>query len=176
MSQSVEAKQAIVDEVNSVAVAAQSAVAAEYRGLTVAEMTQLRAAARKSGVYVKVVKNTLAKRAIQGTSFECMKASLKGPLVLAFSRDDPGAAARVFKGFAKDHEKLVTVALSVGGELYPASDLDRLASLPTLNDARAMLLRLLKAPMSQLVRTLAEPGAMLARTLKARSEQQPPAA
>jgi large subunit ribosomal protein L10 len=176
MSQSVEAKQAIVTEVNSVAATAQSAVAAEYRGLTVAEMTQLRVAARKSGVYVKVVKNTLAKRAIEGTSFECMKGSLKGPLVLAFSREDPGAAARVFKGFAKDHEKLVTVALSLGGELYPASDIDRLASLPTLDEARASLLRLLKAPMSQLVRTLAEPGAMLARTLKARGEQQPPAA
>ena len=176
MAQSVEAKQAIVTEVNSVAATAQSAVAAEYRGLTVAEMTQLRVAARKSGVYVKVVKNTLAKRAIEGTSFECMKGSLKGPLVLAFSREDPGAAARVFKGFAKEHDKLVTVALSIGGELYPASDLDRLASLPTLDDARASLLRLLKAPMSQLVRTLAEPGAMLARTLKARGEQQPPAA
>ena len=176
MSQSVEAKQAIVTEVNSVAAAALSAVADEYRGLTVAEMTQLRVAARKSGVYVKVVKNTLAKRAIEGTSFECMKGSLKGPLVLAFSREDPGAAARVFKGFAKDHEKLVTVALSVGGELYPASDIDRLAALPTLNEARAGLLRVLMAPMTQLVRTLAEPGAMLARTLKARSEQQPPAA
>jgi large subunit ribosomal protein L10 len=166
-----EAKQAVVAEVASVAATAQSAVAAEYRGLTVAEMTQLRSEARKSNVYVKVVKNTLARRAIEGTSFECMQGSLRGPLVLAFSREDPGAAARVFKGFAKDHEKLVTVALSVGGELYPASDLDRLASLPTLDEARAMLLRTLNAPMSQLVRLLAEPGAMLARTLKARSEQ-----
>jgi large subunit ribosomal protein L10 len=171
MSTSIEAKQAVVAEVAEVAANAQSAVAAEYRGLTVSEMTKLRAAARKSGVYVRVVKNTLAKRAIEGTSFECMKGSLKGPLVLAFSREDPGAAARVFKGFAKDHDKLVTVALSVGGELYPASDLDRLASLPTLNDARSMLLGVLVAPLSQLVRTLAEPGAMLARTLKARGEQ-----
>jgi large subunit ribosomal protein L10 len=171
MSLTVEAKQAVVTEVASVAKTAQSAVAAEYRGLTVAEMTKLRVAARQSGVYVKVVKNTLARRAIEGTSFECMKGSLKGPLVLAFSREDPGAAARVVKGFAKEHDKLVTVALSVGGELYPASDLDRLASLPTLDDARSMLLRTLAAPMSQLVRTLAEPGAMLARTLKARGEQ-----
>ena len=92
---------------------------------------------------MRVVKNTLARRAIEGTSFECMKGSLKGPLVLAFSREDPGAAARVFKGFAKDHEKLVTVALSVGGELYPASDIDRLASLPTLEEARASLLRVM---------------------------------
>ena len=106
-------------------------------------MTKLRAAARAANVYVRVVKNTLARRAIEGTSFECMKGSLKGPLVLAFSRDDPGAAARVFKGFAKEHDKLVTVALSVGGELYPAADLDRLASLPTLDEARASLLRVM---------------------------------
>ncbi len=129
MSQNVEAKQAVVTEVAAVAKTAQSAVAAEYRGLTVAEMTKFRVAARQAGVYVRVVKNTLARRAIEGTSFECMKASLKGPLVLAFSREDPGAAARVVKGFAKEHDKLVTVALSIGGELYPASDIDRLASL-----------------------------------------------
>ena len=171
MALNTEAKAQVVAEVNSVAVSAQSAIAAEYRGLTVAEMTKLRSTARKSGVYVKVVKNTLAKRALSGTSFECMGPRLKGPLVLAFSRDDPGAAARVFKGFAKDHDKLVTVAVALGGELYEASDLDRVASLPTLDEARASLLGLLVAPLSQLVRTLAEPGAMLARTLQARGEQ-----
>jgi large subunit ribosomal protein L10 len=171
MSSTVEAKQAIVTEVAAVAQTAQSAVAAEYRGLTVAEMTKLRVSARQAGVYVRVVKNTLARRAIEGTSFECMKGSLRGPLVLAFSREDPGAAARVVKGFAKEHEKLVAVALSIGGELLPASDLDRLASLPTLEDARAGLVRVLAAPMTKLVRTLAEPAAMLARTLKRRSEQ-----
>jgi large subunit ribosomal protein L10 len=175
MSTTVEAKQAVVTEVAAIAKTAQSAVAAEYRGLTVAEMTKLRAAARASNVYMRVVKNTLARKAIEGTSFECMKGSLKGPLVLAFSRDDPGAAARIVKAFAKEHDKLKTVALSVGGELYPAQDLDRLASLPTLDEARAMLLRVMNAPMTQLVRTLAEPAAMLARTLKARSEQQPAA-
>jgi len=171
MSLTVEAKHAVVTEVAAVAKTAQSAVAAEYRGLTVAEMTKFRMAARQADVYVRVVKNTLARRAIEGTSFECMKGSLKGPLVLAFSREDPGAAARVVKGFAKEHEKLVTVALSIGGELYPASDIDRLASLPTLTDARTMFVRVLNAPLTQLVRTLAEPAAMLARTLKARSEQ-----
>lgn len=171
MSRNVEAKQAVVTEVAAVAQTAQSAVAAEYRGLTVAEMTKLRVAARQAGVYVRVVKNTLARRAIEGTTFECMKGSLRGPLVLAFSREDPGAAARVVKGFAKEHDKLKAVALSIGGELYPASDLDRLASLPTLDEARASLARVLNAPLTQLVRTLAEPAAMLARTLKARSEQ-----
>jgi large subunit ribosomal protein L10 len=171
MSSTVEAKSAIVTEVAAVAKTAQSAVAAEYRGLTVAEMTKLRVAARQAGVYVRVVKNTLARRAIEGTSFECMKGSLRGPLVLAFSREDPGAAARVVKGFSKEHEKLKTVALSIGGELYPASDIDRLASLPTLTDARTSLVRVLNAPLTKLVRTLVEPAAMMARTLKARSEQ-----
>jgi large subunit ribosomal protein L10 len=134
-------------------------------------MTALRVAARKADVYVKVVKNTLAKRAVQGTDFECMRESFKGPLVLAFSRRDPGAAARVIRSFAKDHDKLVTVALALGGELYGAGDIDRVASLPTLDQARAKLLGTLQAPMGQLVRVLAEPAAMLARTLKARSEQ-----
>ncbi|HEY5566798.1 MAG TPA: 50S ribosomal protein L10 [Gammaproteobacteria bacterium] len=171
MPLNIEAKKALVDEVNTVAASAQAAVAAEYRGLTVAEMTALRVAARKADVYVKVVKNTLAKRAVQGTDFECMRESFKGPLVLAFSRRDPGAAARVIKSFAKDHDKLVTVALALGGELYGAKDIDRVASLPTLDQARAKLLGTLQAPLGQLVRVLAEPAAMLARTLKARSEQ-----
>jgi large subunit ribosomal protein L10 len=171
MPLSIEAKKAMVAEVSSVAATAQSAVAAQYIGLTVAEMTALRVAARKADVYLKVVKNTLAKRAVEGTEFQCMQESFKGPLVLAFSREDPGAAARVIKGFAKDHDKLVTVALSLGGELYGADDIDRVASLPTLDQARAQLLGTLQAPLSQLVRTLAEPGAMLVRTLKARSEQ-----
>jgi large subunit ribosomal protein L10 len=174
MANDLEAKQAVVTEVAAVAKTAQSAVAAQYRGLTVAEMTKLRVSARQSGVYLRVVKNTLARRAIEGTSFECMTGSLKGPLVLAFSREDPGAAARVVKGFSKEHDKLVTVALSIGGELYPASDIDRLASLPTLVEARTSLVRLLNASLTKLVRTLAEPAAMLARTLKARSEQPQP--
>lgn len=165
MALQLEAKQAVVAEVNAVAGTAQSAVAAEYRGLTVAEMTALRAAARSAQVYVRVVKNTLARRAVVGTSFECMRDSLNGPIVLAFSRDDPGAAARVVKQFAKDHDKLVAVALSLGGELLGASDLDRVAELPTLDEARARLLRVLVAPATRLVRTLAEPGAMLARVL-----------
>jgi large subunit ribosomal protein L10 len=167
----VEAKQALVAEVNAVAVSAQSAVAAEYRGLTVAELTKLRVAARKADVYVKVVKNTLARRAVQGTEFECLREKLKGPLVLAFSRGDPGAAARVIKSFAKEHEKLVTVAVALGGALYSPKDIDRVAALPTLEQARAKVLGTLVAPAAQLVRLLAEPGARLARTLKARSEQ-----
>ena len=172
MPLNMKAKQAVVAEVNAVAAGAQSAVAAEYRGLTVAEMTELRVAARNADVYLKVVKNTLARRAVEGTEFECMQASFQGPLLLAFSREDPGSAARVIKGFAKDHERLVTVSLSIGGQLYEANELDRLASLPTLDEARATLLSVLQAPASQLVRTLAEPAAMLARTLQARTSQE----
>jgi large subunit ribosomal protein L10 len=172
MPLSIEQKRALVDEVSQVAASAHSAVAAEYRGLTVGELTELRVQARKSDVYLKVVKNTLARRAIEGTDFECMQSSLKGPLILAFSREDPGAAARVIKGFAKDHDKLVTVAVALGGALYSAGDLDRVAALPTLDEARANLLGTLSAPMSQLVRTLAEPAAMLARTLSQRAAQE----
>jgi large subunit ribosomal protein L10 len=171
MPLNIEAKKDIVAEVNAVAVAAHSAVAADYRGLSVAEMTALRAAARSAGVYVKVVKNTLARRAVEGTEFECMRSTFSGPLLLAFSKEDPGSAARVIRGFAKDHDKLIALAVALGGTLYAAEEIDRVASLPTLDEARAQLLGTLTAPMSQLVRTLAEPGAMLARTLKARSEQ-----
>jgi large subunit ribosomal protein L10 len=171
MPLSIEAKRELVDEVSQVAASAQSAVAAEYRGLSVGEMTELRVQARQSDVYLKVVKNTLAKRAIAGTEFECMQDSLSGPLILAFSREDPGAAARVIKGFAKNHEQLKAIALALGGELYSAADLDRVAALPTLDEARAKLLGTLIAPMSQFVRTIAEPAAMLARTLAQRGEQ-----
>ena len=171
MPLSIEAKRELVDEVSQVAATALSAVAAEYRGLTVGEMTELRAEARNSEVYLKVVKNTLAKRAVEGTEFECLQPSLSGPLILAFSREDPGAAARVIKSFAKDHENLKTVAVALGGSLYSAADLDRVAALPTLDEARGKLLGTLIAPMSQLARTLAEPAGMLARTLSQRGEQ-----
>jgi large subunit ribosomal protein L10 len=163
-------KQALVAEVKEIAATAESAIAAEYRGLSVAQMTEFRAKARGEGVYVRVVKNTLAKRAVDGTEFACLSDVLRGPLLLAFSRDDPGAAARVVKEFAKDNEALTTRAVAVGGVLYGPEDLARLASLPTLDQARGMLLGVLQAPLTQLVRTLAEPPAMLARVLGARSE------
>ena len=172
MALRLEDKKALVEEVNAVAGDSITAVAAQYRGLTVAEMTELRKVARSSGVYMRVVKNTLARRAVKGTDFECMQDTLKGPILLAFAKDDPGAAARVIKDFAKEHEALQAVSLSAGGQLLSASDLDRLADLPTLDRARAMLLGVLIAPMGTLVRTLAEPPAMLARTLSARGQQE----
>jgi large subunit ribosomal protein L10 len=172
MALRLEDKKALVKEVNAVAGDSVSAVAAEYRGLSVAEMTELRKQARNAGVYMRVVKNTLARRAVEGTEFECMRDSLKGPLLLAFAKDDPGAAARIIKNFAKEHNALTAVSLSAGGQLLPGSDLEKLADLPTLDQARAMLLGVFMAPMSQLVRTLAEPSAMLARTLNARAQQE----
>ena len=119
-----------------------------------------------------MVKNTLAKRAVEGTEFACLRESLKGPLILAFSREDPGAAARVFKDFAKGNDKLVTKAVAIGGVLYGPADLDRLASLPTLDQARAILLGVLQAPAAKLVRTLAEPPALVARVLAARAKAE----
>ena len=172
MALRLEDKKALVKEVNAVAGDSVTAVAAEYRGLTVAEMTALRKEARNAGVYMRVVKNTLARRAVEGTEFECMQDTLKGPILLAFAKDDPGAAARVIKNFAKEHGALQAVSLSAGGQLLPASDLATLAELPTLDQARAILLGVMMAPMTKLVRTLAEPSAMLARTLNARGSQE----
>ena len=172
MALRLEDKKALVKEVNAVAGDSVTAVAAEYRGLSVAEMTELRKEARNAGVYMRVVKNTLARRAVKGTEFECMYDTLKGPILLAFAKDDPGAAARVIKDFAKEHDALQAVSLAIGGQLLPATDLSKLADLPTLDQARAMLLGVMVAPMSTLVRTLAEPSAMLARTMGARGEQE----
>jgi len=172
MALNLEDKKTLVAEVAEVAAKAQSVVAAEYRGLTVGQMTELRAKARTQGVYMRVVKNTLARKALAGTSFESVGPKLKGPLVLAFSKDDPGAAARVVKDFAKGHDKLVATLVALGGQVLPAGELDRVASLPTREQALSMLLGVLKAPMSKLVRTLAEPPAKLARTLAAVRDQK----
>jgi len=173
MALRLEDKKALVAEVNDVA---QSVVAAEYRGLSVAQLTDLRAKARASRVYVRVVKNTLARRAVAGTQFECVGAQLKGPLILAFSVDDPGAAARLVKGFAKDHNKLVPTLVSLGGTVLSGKDLERVASLPTREQALAQLLGVLKAPIGKFVRTLAEPHAKLVRTIAAVKDQKQAAA
>ena len=167
MALSLEEKKAVVAEVAEVASQAHSAVAAEYSGLTVVEMTELRAKARADGVYVRVVKNTLARRAVQGTEFECMQAGFTGPLVLAFSKDDPGAAARVVKDFAKTHSKLMPKLVAVGGQLLGPGDLDRLASMPTRDQAISMLMSVMQAPIAKLARTLNEVPGKLVRTVAA---------
>ena len=176
MALRLEDKKTLVTEVNEIAQKAQSVVAAEYRGLSVAKLTELRAKARASKVYMRVVKNTLARRAVAGTPFECVGEKLKGPLILAFSQDDPGAAARLIKGFAKDHDKLVPTLVSLGGSVLPGKDLDRVASLPTREQALAQLLGVIKAPVVRFVRTLAEPHAKLVRTIAAVKDQKQAAA
>lgn len=176
MALNYEQKQAIVAAVAEIAASAHSVVAAEYNGLSAEDMTALRAQARAGGVYLRVVKNSLARRAIEGTDFECMKEALVGPMVLAFSQEDPGAAARVVKDFVKENDKLVVKAISVGGQLLAAAELDRLASLPTKDQAISMLMSVMTAPITKFVRTLAEPHAKLTRTIAAVGDSKQAAA
>ena len=172
MSLTTEQKHTVVSEVNEIAAHAQAAVAAEYIGLNVAQMTELRAKARDSGVCVRVVKNSLARRAVDGTPFECLQNSFTGPLLLVFSSEDPGAGARLVRDFSKDHKQLVTKAIAFAGQLRPAEDLQLLANMPTLDEARAQLLALFKAPQTKLVRTLAEPAGQFVRLLSAYTDSQ----
>lgn len=173
MALRLEEKKAIVSEVTQVAVDAHSAIAAEYRGLSVSELTELRAKAREQGVYLKVVKNTLAKRALEGTPYECMREGLVGPLMLAFSQEDPGSAARLINNFTKDNDLLAVKMISIGGELFEASELKRFSSLPSKDQAISMVMAVMKAPIEKFVRTLAEPHAKLVRTVAAiRDEKQ----
>jgi len=165
-------KKTIVAEVAEVAKTATSVVAANYSGLTVAQVTELRRSAREVGVHLRVVRNTLARRAFEGTKFACMDKALVGPLVLAFSKDDPGAAARLLKDYVKKFEKLEVKALSVEGALLPAKDLQRLASLPTRDEAIAQLMSVMQAPITKFVRTLAEPHSKLVRTFAALRDQK----
>ncbi|MCW8903229.1 MULTISPECIES: 50S ribosomal protein L10 [Sedimenticola] len=167
MPLNLEQKKAVVAEVAEVASTAYSAIAAEYRGLTVGEMTELRAKAREAGVYVRVVKNSLARRAVENTDFDCMKEELTGPLVIAFSQEDPGAAARVIKDFAKDHSKLVVKVVSIGGKLLAVSDLEALSKMPTYEQAVSMLMAVMKAPVEKLARTINEVPGKLVRTVAA---------
>ncbi len=154
-------KQDVVAEVAEIAAKAHSLIAAEYAGTTVAQMTAMRKKARESGVYLKVVKNTLASRAVAGTEYEVVQDKLVGPLLYAFSIEEPGAAGRLIKEFAKGNDKLQAKVVAVGGQLYPGSHVEVLASLPTRDQALAML-----------ARVLAEPASMLARAIKAVADQQ----
>ena len=172
MPLNLEDKRAIVVSVNAAASEALSAVVADYRGLSVAEMTNLRLKARETGVYLKVVRNTLAKRAVAGTDYECLIDSLVGPTVLAFSQDDPGAAARLIKDFAKDHDALEVKALAVGGVAYEAKDIDVLAKLPTRDEAIAQLMSVMQAPVAKFVRTLNEVPGKFVRTMAAVKDQK----
>ena len=165
-------KQAIVAEVNETASNALSAVMADYHGVSVDDMTELRSKAREQNVQVRVIRNTLAKRAFEGTEFECMNEVLLGPNILAFSIEDPGAAARIFKDFAKENEAFEIKALSVGGKLLSADQIDALAKLPTRDQAISMLMSVMLAPVTKLVRTFNEVPSKITRVVKAVGDQK----
>lgn len=165
-------KKAVVEEVSVVAAKAISAVVADYRGLTVNQMTKLRAKARESSVYVRVVPNNLTRRAFENTELACLSDRLVGPLFIALSLESPSDAARLLKDFSKTNDKLQIKALSVGSKVYEVEQLDVVASLPTKDEAIAKLLYVLKAPIEKFVRTLAEPHAKLVRTIAAIKDQK----
>jgi len=162
-----EAKKQIVSEVNDVASGALSAVVAEYRGLTVADMTTLRNKARDNGVYLRVVRNTLAKRAVEGTDFVCMQEAFTGPVICAFSKDEPGSAARLLKEFSKEYESMNVTALSIGGKLLGADQINAVASLPTHDEALAKLMSVMNGPITKLTRTLNDVPGKLVRVVAA---------
>lgn len=161
MALNLSQKQEVVAELADVAAKAHSLIAAEYAGTTVSQMTAMRKQARETGVFLKVVKNTLAARAVEGTEYECAKDALVGPLLYVFSLEEPGAAGRLIKDFAKTNDKLQAKVVAIGGELFPAGHVDVLASLPTRDQALAML-----------ARVLSEPAAMFARAVKAVADKQ----
>jgi large subunit ribosomal protein L10 len=161
MALNLSQKKEVDAELAEVAAKAHSLIAAEYAGITVSQMTAMRKKARETGVFLKVVKNTLASRAVAGTDYECVQDVLVGPLLYAFSMEEPGAAGRLIKEFSKGNDKLKPMVVSVGGKLLPASHVEVLASLPTLEQALGML-----------ARVLAEPASMFARVVKAVADQQ----
>lgn len=167
MSLNLEGKKAVVAEVNEIASTAYAAIAAEYRGLTVSDMTTLREAARKENVYLRVVRNTLARRAVEGTDFSCMQEGFTGPLVLGFSIEDPGSAARVMNDFAKENNKFEIKMVSIGGKLLPAGEIAKLAKMPTKDQAIGILMGTMLAPVEKFVRTLVAPTSKLVRTVAA---------
>jgi len=172
MALNLEAKKAVVEQVNAVANGAVSVGVAEYRGLNVGQMTNLRNAAMDADVSLRVVKNTLAKRALAETGCECITPVLSGPVILGFSQEDPGAVARVFRDFIKDNEALVVKGLGVSGEFIDADQLKRIASLPTKDQAISMLMALMLAPTEKLVRTLNEVPTKLTRVVAAIRDQK----
>lgn len=172
MAIGLDEKKAIVAEVNETAASALSLVVADARGVASNDMTALRATARENQVYLRVVRNTLAKRAFEGTDYECVNDTLAGPSLFGFSLEDPGAAARLFKDFAKQNDKFEVKALSISGTLMGADQLDVLAKLPTRDQALSMLMSVMKAPVTKLAQTMNEVPGKLVRTLAAVRDQK----
>ncbi len=172
VGQNLTAKQAIVGEVAEVAANSTSLIAADFTGIDVAAMTQLRAKARAANVYLRVVKNTLTRRAVQGTDYAAITERVVGPLLLAFSVEEPGTAARLLKDFRKEHEAFTIKFIAMDGRVLEPEALDAVASLPTRDEALAQLMGVMKAPVAKLVRTLAAPNQKLVGTLAAVREHK----
>jgi len=172
---SLEQKQATVSEVSAQLARAQAVIVAEYRGLNVERVTQLRAKARKSGLYLRVLKNTLARRAVQGTPFEKLAGELSGPLMYGISQD-PVAGAKVLAEFARDNEHFVIKAGAMPNTLMSAKDIKALALLPSREELLAKLMGTMQAPVATLVRTMNEVPGKFVRTLAALRDQREKAA
>ena len=166
MSLNLEQKQAVVAEVAAKLAGAQAVIVAEYRGLDVGRVTQLRAKARKSGLYLRVLKNTLARRAVKGTPFESLSDQMVGPLMYGIAAD-PVAGAKVLSDFARENERFVIRGGAMPGSRMSDKDVKALALLPSREQLLAKLAGTLQAPMAKLVRTMNEVPARLARTLAA---------
>ena len=171
MSLSLEQKKAVVAEISAQVAKAQAIVIAEYRGLGVGNMTDLRREARKSGVYLRVLKNTLARRAVSGTPFEKLSEKLTGPLIYGIS-PDPVATAKVLNEFAKANDKLVIRAGAMPNAVITANEVKALASMPSREELLARLLGTMQAPIAQFVRTLNEIPSRFVRTLAAVRDQK----
>ena len=167
MALKLDGKQAIVRDVHEAADGALTVAAADYRGMTVAEMTAMRATARERGVWLRVVRNTLARQAIAGTKHEPLSEVLAGPTMLALSNENLGAAARLLKDCAQQYDALEVKGLSVGNGFLAASELTRVAQLPTLDEARAQLMGVMLAPVGKLARALGDVPGRLARVVAA---------
>lgn len=154
MALNLDDKKAVVELVSAIAAESGSMVTAEYRGLSVTQLTELRANARAANVQIKVAKNTLVRRAVKGTKFEDMADTLSGPLIFAFSGEELGNAARIFKDFAKVNDKLIVKSLSIGDGVLDSSHLNTIAALPTYDEALSKLLYVMKEPVAKLARGL----------------------
>lgn len=165
-------KEAIVADLAEVVSSSVSAVTADYRGLTVTEMTKLRNTARENGVHMQVVRNTLARRAVEGTDYACLQEALVGPLVLLFSKHEPGSAARLLRDFAKDHDNIAVRSIALNGELHGPDSLEAIASLPSRDEGLALLMSVMQAPIVKLARTLNEIPASVTRVMDAVSNQK----
>ena len=172
MPLNIEAKKEVVKELNSEANNSVAGAIAEFSGLNVKDLTLLRTRARESDIYLKVVKNSLSRRAFAETNFECLVDGLNGPIIIALSKEDLASPARLFKNFSKDNEQLKTVGLAINGEAFPVSDIDRISKLPTKNEAYSMLLGLMKAPIEKAVSLMNEIPTKFVRVVNAQKDTQ----